>query len=73
MNWQPLETAPKDVEALLLYVVMPPGSEYAKAVGMPEGWSEVDVGEWSSQRRQWESVRIAGTPTHWMPLPEPPQ
>ncbi len=69
-EWQPIETAPKDGTEILAYVVQEP-DDYTDAVGAPEGWANVDIGrfdmfgEWAGQ---W-----AGVPTHWMPLPDPPQ
>lgn len=62
VTWQPIETAPRDGENVLL----------AHAGRVTAGWFDdyndcwfeaLDVGE--------ESIRIR--PTHWMPLPEPPK
>lgn len=69
--WQPIETAPKDGRDVLLYVVTPLGDEWAMAIGMPEGWSGINVGKFSAFRG-WEHM-LSGKPTHWMPLPEPPK
>ncbi len=69
MTWQPIETAPKDgTPVLLLY----------DQEAIQGHWSETDThgGEW---KPIWLSVHGCGCcgsddkpPTHWMPLPEPP-
>lgn len=73
-EWQPIETAPKDGTKLLLFVVQEP-DDYCRAVGLPEGWSAIEVGEYSwhcsGHEHGWEHP-TAGSPTHWMPLPQPP-
>ena len=74
MEWQPIETAPKD-EVILLY--------------RPDAikWAKVAPGKWEPQEHYtrpspyWEiCLHIGGAyesrkwpPTHWMPLPEPPK
>ena len=64
MEWQPIDTAPRDGTNILLFVC---GS-------VIEGW-------WCEQWNDWEVVCLSshvcgsiddGTPTHWMPLPDPP-
>lgn len=76
-EWQPIETAPKDGEPVLLY------KPNERMVG-----SYVTVGWWSPDDGEGGGVwhdktgclgyfsRIAeakqGYPTHWMPLPQPP-
>jgi len=74
MAWQPIETAPKD-RVVLLYRP----TAFA--------WALVATGMWCAQethkrpRPYWKLWPIAGNqwdarawePTHWMPLPEPPE
>lgn len=74
-NWQPIETAPKNGEIVLLYR---PTAERT--------WGKVTLGMWESDsysknpRPYWQiwlkigcvSESRAWEPTHWMPLPEPP-
>ncbi len=63
-NWQPIETAPKDGT---LIIVGCPGS--------PHLW---DVGRWEKMKRvpdRWANSMgaLPFTPTHWQPIPEPPE
>ena len=66
MNWQPIETAPKDGTAILL------------AQKVAEGFGPgVAAGSWQTHAKVWWGVCGSGLvlhlPTHWQPLPEPPQ
>ena len=64
MDWQPIETAPRDGTRLLL----------AKIVGHPDHsttlWWAV-TGRWSARWQNWnddvEPSGLAG-PTHWLPI-----
>lgn len=65
MKWQPIETAPKDGTSILLYT----------AYGVVEGfwgWSE-----WQQtvicSNYDMSSTCFECQPTHWMPLPNPPE
>lgn len=62
IDWQPIETAPKDRE-FLAAVPGPRGNGYLLIVGkVNDGGLLASIpGRWSYE------------PTHWMPLPEPPQ
>jgi hypothetical protein len=75
-EWQPIETAPKDGTEVLLAVggIVDTGNWQAESpVGLesgvivdpvlPEGWYGL------RGLCPWDGVQ----PTHWMPLPEPPQ
>lgn len=72
MDWQPIETAPKDGTSVLLF----PGD----SVDITIGWFSK---EFSSSPGVWKSIEkesnydilvpIIIKPTHWMPLPEPPK
>lgn len=68
MKWRPIESAPKDGTRLML----------AKIVGHPANptalwWA--CAGLWSDRWNNWndgvEPCGLAG-PTHWLPLPPPP-
>lgn len=58
--WQPIDTAPHDGTALLLF--------------HPE-WDTLLVGLHYAETAGWQSScgDLLDEPTHWMPLPPPPQ
>jgi hypothetical protein len=72
VTWQPIETAPKDGTRILGCIA-------------PEGnmrYYTPQVAVWACYHPNargaecWRSSEIGGhilTPTHWMPLPEPPK
>jgi hypothetical protein len=63
-RWQPIETAPKNATRLIL----------GNAKGLHNRLIKVCTGVWCSYDNKWVSVisERTCTPTHWMPLPEPP-
>jgi hypothetical protein len=65
--WQPIETAPRDGTTVLLY--FPDAGKSQIDVGY---WIEWEVGDanWSNE---WTDAEIDCDPSHWMPLPEPPE
>ena len=71
-NWQPIETAPKDGEQIVLAKY---GWVYPQTGGKKFVLWWLCDGHWSSRFENWndgiEPSGLAG-PTHWMPLPEPP-
>jgi len=86
-DWQPIETAPLNDEPVLLYC--PGVKSWNRKDGMPDivvgvwewGWAGRD-GRWYSDigdvDQGYEStgayfVHEELSPTHWMPLPEPPK
>jgi len=74
MEWQLIETAPKDGTEILMFgpgVLFKNGrsSIYAKArhIGW---WTELEISEdsfWATR-----DPEVSCRPTHWMPLPPPP-
>jgi len=63
-DWQPIDTAPKDVDVLLLYL---DGS------GVQPGYWDRDNDCWlACETKGLTGGRWYSTPTHWMPLPDPP-
>lgn len=72
MQWQPIETAPKDGTVVLVW----PIDWQCSATGSPN--TDMWICQWSDFYNRW--VEAAGeeyfgpqTPTHWAPLPEPPK
>jgi len=70
MNWQPIETAPKDETWVLLF--------FGDGPWPPEA-NGIDIGFWSEEYGDWFDSEAAGNsltehskPTHWQPLPSPP-
>lgn len=56
-KWQPIETAPKDAHEILVY---------------EDG--EMSITYWNKYAECWDyDVVCDSKPTHWMPLPEPPE
>jgi hypothetical protein len=69
MDWQPIETAPKDGRPILAYVsgTLSFGGTYETMTTvkwMGDGWSLCAPGAHAISD-EWDF-------THWMPLPEPP-
>lgn len=65
-TWQPIETAPKDGRMVLLY----PSRCWVEECDRGEvGYWDADFGEWGGEGPRAEDYR---GPTHWMPLPQPP-
>jgi len=63
MNWQPIETAPKDGTRIIV----------AKQSGYVMAWASSAY--WFDREKYsgWtDGVDTLATPTHWMPLPAPP-
>jgi hypothetical protein len=78
MEWQPIETAPKDGTEVIL------GWDMASVWIVRNGWFhdgndwrgfDLDDVGWWSYRHSVTQEKLEGydTPTHWMPLPEPPK
>lgn len=75
MNWQQIETAPKDGTEVLLFF-----ADYNRKVwlGHYEISEHTSHGRSTYKREYWSigSMFVSGKdpePSHWMPLPEPPQ
>jgi hypothetical protein len=78
MSWQPIDTAPKDGTAVLLCRAI-------DADGNPIDWRENSLGVFVQVAAWWEGdddwivycsqarePALHFEPTHWMPLPSPP-
>jgi len=62
-QWQPIETAPKDGTDVLI-------AEYGDVA--IAHWDRFGRGRWLGPRDNYGQCEIM-QPTHWLPLPEPPQ
>lgn len=68
-DWQPIETAPKDGRMLLL--VWRDKQQQGLPMVLEGYWYAASDGEafwWSPGQVSWKLE-----PTHWMPLPKPPE
>jgi len=63
MQWQPIETAPRDDTLVLVYRPREDADHPA----------HVGVDKWRVVSRCWYYSRRDQQPTHWMPLPDPPK
>ena len=79
MEWQPIETAPKDGQVIL--VVSNFGGNFHPYVGIAhwEGdckdndlWRAGMPDEWRDAEGRGDEILGFHKPTHWMPLPKPP-
>jgi hypothetical protein len=62
-EWQPIETAPMDVDVILGWWESWPGGHQ---------WRQVIAWASSSNPRSPSNTRRIGKATHWMPIPAPP-
>lgn len=71
-QWQPIETAPKDGAPVIISVAGFVGEAAYRAEGSHEGawwWANEGPGDYHA-----DSIDSRhGEPTHWMPLPDPPE
>ena len=70
MEWRPIETAPRDGTRIDIWGTNPDGSGCRVANVC---WGP--VADWMGRERaDWQHYHVdAFTPTHWMPLPSPPE
>lgn len=69
MNWQPIETAPKDGSQVLLWLPLGSGGQVMIGKWITPYFNG-DIDRTSPPR--WDVDTEGGKFTHWMPLPEPP-
>jgi hypothetical protein len=62
--WQPIETAPTDTPVLVWHPGLGMGGWNCMAKG--------DDGTWRETAHDGRVLKEGYEPTHWMPLPEPP-
>ena len=66
--WQTIDTAPDDYSVVLLYQPAGPGN--AEAVGQGH---RIDLHEHAHDKWVFQANGYIAEPTHWMPLPDPPE
>ena len=71
MNWQPIETAPKDGTPVILRDEKEECKAAMRWVKSHKRWEGQYIGIMGPIRIMWDESYCK--PTHWMPLPEPPQ
>ena len=65
MDWQPIETAPKDGTVVLLAGCRKP---------VAAAWLEDEIDYWHVDDNKRGPFALRGPgPTHWMPFPAPPE
>lgn len=71
VNWQPIETAPKDCDVLLFC----PRTGVVRGRWQPDDYAKKPIPYWTHDRERTRGVKLtrADQPTHWAPLkgPEP--
>lgn len=81
-QWQPIETAPRDATAILVMRDIWPGTKSGRAeecnghnTYVAEWWSgeKKGSGSWICYMDSVQDPECPVKPTHWMPLPLPPQ
>jgi len=74
MNWQPIETAPKDGTSILVFGKF--GADIARWNKDPSVWDRDVDACWTvfEPDDYFYAIHLLDEfePTHWMPLPEPP-
>jgi hypothetical protein len=82
MEWQPIETAPKDGTRVILwrgFISFGEWPEMIIAQWDDGAWRWPDPRENPSTHGEWADYDLmdgyedADSPTHWMPLPDPPK
>ena len=72
MNWQPIETAPKD-GTILIGKISNENSDLDHEIKWFFGWCSLYKWEWAGMRKAtWLKLNEEHQPTHWMPLPKDP-
>lgn len=75
-GWQPIETAPKDGTKILLGYFPGASKDWPDWSSAPESWR---CAFWNRTKQKWIEGKTYlssegfYSPTHWMPLPQPPK
>lgn len=66
MDWKPIKTAPINGQPFLCW-----NGEEMQILNQPKGHS---LGRWKKLGRKWYGAVVRfDNPTHWKPLPSPPE
>jgi hypothetical protein len=78
-GWMPIETLPECTDALVCVTHNVPRDKGDKRPSAGRGyvWDTVQWVDWYSKDDGWFSyphlIHVPFPPTHWMPLPQPPE
>jgi hypothetical protein len=77
-EWQPIETAPKEEGHWIIVwdadYELPMVVHWWGGLELVNGqWEPNEFGEWSADLRMKDRGPNSTSPTHWMPLPAPPE
>jgi hypothetical protein len=74
VNWQPIASAPKDREILLMYMHINTQIVH-NGFWINDEIDPEDVGWWSYDHGEGSRIKLDDwmTPTHWMPRPDNPK
>ena len=75
-SWNPIETAPKDgTDVLVMYMNIDTQIVHNAFWLSDEGCNDNIVGWWTYEHSEASRILLDDwmTPTHWMPLPTPPE
>lgn len=75
MEWQPIETAPKDgTDVIVMYMHINTQIVHNAFWNDYEDADKDEIGWWSYEHSEVSRIKLDDwmSPTHWMPLPAPP-
>lgn len=75
-GWQPIETAPRDGTPVLICWAAPGYSASMAVAEWDQDYAEMDFTDgvgWRDGSDYGCGGMIGAMPSHWMPLPEPPE
>lgn len=70
-DWQPIETAPKDGNEILVFYQT--RKKVVIAYWEPQSYNKKPRPYWAAIGSHWIESDRKYPPTHWMPLPAPPE
>lgn len=68
-EWQPIETAPKDGRSILCFIPLSGGCDRMLVLRWDDGKFLGEPAQWKTDVHSF----VGFDPTHWMPLPTPPE